>query len=43
MKLSIKRRYVMKALLDLTIHQGEAPVLLAEKDYELGIRTTKAL
>jgi hypothetical protein len=43
MKRSIKRRYAMKALLNLTIHQGEEPVLPAEKDHELGIRTRKAL
>jgi hypothetical protein len=43
MKLCTRVRHGMRTPLDLAVHQGEEPVLLAEKDYELGIRTTKAL
>ena len=43
MKLSTKGRYGIRVLLDLAVHQSEESVLLAERDYKLCTRTSKAL
>jgi hypothetical protein len=43
MKLSNGGTCGLRVLSDVAVHQSEEPVPPAEKDYELGIRTTKAL